>query len=168
MKYAILTPRKVIMSVLDTANDFTTEITDEQAEQALALIADKKLPILFEGAITDRQSELVAGNRFRWDEELGDWVRSPIPLRVPQSITAWQAQAALKLTPLGDGTLYDAVVAALAALPDGSEKVVAQTAFEKDAKFVRSSPTIAAIAGALGLSDAQVDDLFRLGDSLTV
>jgi hypothetical protein len=92
----------------------------------------------------------------------------PEPLPVPESITAWQAQAALKLTPLGDGTLYDAVVAALAALPDGPEKVVAQTAFEKDAKFVRSSPTIAAIASALGLTSEQVDDLFRLGDSLIV
>lgn len=168
MKYAILTPRKAIVSVLDTANDSTVEITDKQAEQALALIADKKLPILFKGAITSRPSELAAGNRFSWDDGLGDWVRSPIPLPVPESITAWQAQAALKLTPFGDGTLYDAVVAALAALPDGSEKVVAQTAFEKDAKFVRSSPTIAAIAGALGIDGAQIDDLFRLGDSLTV
>jgi hypothetical protein len=168
MKYAILTPRKTILRVLDVANNRTIEITDEQAEQALALIADKKQAILFDGAVTDRQSELAAGNRFRWDEELNDWVRSPIPLLVPKSITAWQAQAALKLTPLGDGTLYDAVVAALAALPDGPEKVVAQTAFEKDAKFVRDSPTIAAIAGALGLSDAQVDDLFRLGAGLSV
>lgn len=62
----------------------------------------------------------------------------------------------------------DAVIAALAALPDGPEKVVVQTAFEKDAKFVRSSPTIAAIAGALGLTSEQVDDLFRLGAGLSV
>lgn len=168
MKHAILTPRKVIMRVLDAPNNRTTEITDEQAEQALALIEAKRMPILFEGVITDQRTEMEARNRFRFDEELGDWVRTPIPLPVPQEITAWQASAALKLTPLGNDTLYDAVVAAFAAMPDSPEKVVAQTAFEKDAKFVRASPTIASIATALGLTSAQVDDLFRLGDSLSV
>jgi len=92
----------------------------------------------------------------------------PEPIYVPQSITAWQAQAALKLTPYGEGTLYTAVIAALDAMPDGAPKVVTQTAFEKDAKFVRTSPTIAAIAAALSLTDADVDALFILGDSLEV
>jgi len=100
------------------------------------------------------------------DEEIA--ARNATPLSF--EISAWQAQAALKLTPYGDGgvTLYDAVVAALDAIEDPVTKIVAQTAFEKDAKFVKTSPTIAMIAAGLSLTQTQIDDLFELGASLEV
>ena len=90
------------------------------------------------------------------------------PVFVPNSISAWQAEAALKLTPHADGTLYDAVHIALNAMEDGQSKVIAQTAFSKGANFIRTSPTIARIALELNLSDIDVDTLFVLGGSFGV
>jgi hypothetical protein len=168
MKHAILSSRKIIVAVFDTANARTVEISDAHAEQALALLAQKRLPIFFEGSVTDRVAEKAAGYLLRFDEDLGDWVRSPAPIIVPESIQAWQAQAALKLTPHGGGTLYDAVVAALDAMPDGPEKTIVNAAFEKDARFFRNSATIATIATALGISAEQMDALFVLGGSFSV
>jgi hypothetical protein len=93
----------------------------------------------------------------------------PAPIHIPHTMTAWQAQAALKLTPFaGGGVLYPAVLAALDAMPAGPQKIVAVAAFEKDARFVRDSPTIGGIAAALNLTDADIDALFILGDSLVV
>jgi hypothetical protein len=84
------------------------------------------------------------------------------------SISAWQAHTALKLTPYGDATLYDAVVQILNALPDGAEKILAITAFQNGANFERNSPTILNIATVLGLDSDEIDELFTLGASLTV
>ena len=170
MKYALTGPRGAIFQILDTApvgQDYT-EITNDQAAEAAAIRADKDIPFLINGEVTSRKLQRDAGNQMRWNNETNQFDITSIPIPVPQLITAWQAQAALKLTQHGAGTLYDAVVAALAAMPDGAPKIVAQTAFDKDAKFDRSSPTIASIATALSLTSEHVDALFILGYSLEV
>ena len=77
------------------------------------------------------------------------WVPPSAP--VPGSVTAFQARAAL----LAAG-LLDEVEAAVAAADR-----LTQTAWEYAQAFERTSPTIAALAAALGLTDAQLDDLFR-------
>ena len=73
------------------------------------------------------------------------------PIAVPASVTAFQARAAL----LAAG-LLDEVEAAVAAADR-----LTQTAWEYALRFERVSPTIAALAAALGLGDAELDDLFR-------
>ena len=170
MKYAITDPRGTIRQILDTAPQGreSTEITDAQAASALAIQTDGKQALLIAGQVTSHELLRTEGKRMRWNVETSTMDIETIPIPVPRAITAWQASAALKLTPFGDGTLYDAATAALAGMPDGAEKTVAQTAFEKDARFVRASPTIAAIADALGLTSAQIDALFILGGSLEV
>lgn len=70
---------------------------------------------------------------------------------VPVSVSRFQARAALHVA-----GLLDAVEAAVAAAPDP----LVQIAWADAQSFERSSPTIATLAAAIGLSDTQVDDLF--------
>lgn len=73
------------------------------------------------------------------------------PIDVPASVTRFQARAALH-----EAGLLDQIEAAVAAAdPLTREAWASATAFE------RSSPTIAALAAALGLSLADIDALFR-------
>ncbi len=71
---------------------------------------------------------------------------------VPQSVSRFQARAALH-----NAGLLPAVEAAIAASGDA----LAQIAWADAASFERSSPTVAAIAAGLGVTDSQIDDLFR-------
>jgi len=88
---------------------------------------------------------------------------------VPPQISAWQAKAALALTPHpSGGTLLDAVAAVIAAMPEGDEKTLVRAAWDHNASFSRQSPTIVGFATALGLDAEQVNELFRKGARLTV
>lgn len=88
---------------------------------------------------------------------------------VPSRITAWQAKAALSLTPHPQaGTMLEAAEAALNAMPDGVQKVVVMSAWGNNANFERISPTILSFGAALGMSSDDLDNLFRLGESLSV
>lgn len=78
---------------------------------------------------------------------------------VPASVTRFQARAALHLA----GHL-SAVEAAMA---DPGMDPLARLAWQDALEFVRASPTVAGLAGALGLTDAQIDDLFRLAATIT-
>jgi len=69
---------------------------------------------------------------------------------VPFSVTPFQAKAAIYAA-----GLLPAVEAAIAAAPK-----IAQLAYSDATEFTRDSPTIATMAAALGLTDAQVDALF--------
>lgn len=72
------------------------------------------------------------------------------PVVIPFSVTPFQAKAAIL-----QAGLLPAVEAALAAASP-----IAQLAWSDATEFTRDSPTIAALAAQLGLTDAQVDDLF--------
>jgi hypothetical protein len=90
-------------------------------------------------------------------------------LRVPQQITAWQAKAALAMTPAGEGlTMLDAANAIIDAMPEGPEKVLVTSAWDYNANFRRNSPTILGFAEALGLDSAALDALFIQGAALDV
>jgi len=71
--------------------------------------------------------------------------------KVPESVTPFQAKAAL----LNAG-LLDAVLAAIAAAPR-----ITQLAWAEATEFRRTSPTVLMLAGALGLTSTQLDDLFK-------
>lgn len=71
---------------------------------------------------------------------------------VPQSVSRFQAKAALAQA--GLLTQADAVVMA-------SGNAVLQLAWSEANQFQRNSPGIAALAPALGLDSAGLDDLFR-------
>ena len=69
---------------------------------------------------------------------------------IPFSVTPFQAKAAIL-----QAGLLPAVEAALA-----TASPIAQLAWSDATEFTRDSPTINALAAQLGLTDAQVDDLF--------
>jgi hypothetical protein len=87
------------------------------------------------------------GPGYTWDGT--EWVAPPV--YIPTQVTAFQARAAL----LGAG-LLDTVQAAV----DGSNNPTLMLAWEYALHFERQSPTIAAMSQALGMTDAQVDELF--------
>jgi hypothetical protein len=78
------------------------------------------------------------------------------PVVVPFNVTPFQAKAAL----LAAG-LLPAVEAAIAAASP-----IAQLAWTDATGFTRDSPTIAALSAQLGLTSAQVDDLFIAAASI--
>ena len=86
---------------------------------------------------------------------------------VVDPILAWQAKAALELTPDPDGTnLLDAAEAALDGLPDGTAKIVALSKWNNNSSFDIQSPIIQQLAGAIGIDEAELKQLFQLGASL--
>ena len=91
------------------------------------------------------------------------------------SVKSWQAKAALKATeppgtnpPSPFDNLYDAAIAAIEAMDDGIEKIVIQSAFENNADFESNSTAVLNLAGALGLSEIDIQDLFQLAGSLSI
>ena len=82
-------------------------------------------------------------------------------------IASWQAKAALELTEHPDGGNYlEAAEAALASLPSGLEKIVALSKWNNNSSFDIQSPIIQQLAGAIGIDEAELKQLFQLGASL--
>lgn len=75
---------------------------------------------------------------------------------VPFSITNAQARYVFRRTPYGEGTLFDAVDAAVRAT--GGDIV---DFWDYANEFERDSAAILGLAAALSITSAQLDDLFR-------
>ena len=89
-------------------------------------------------------------------------VASPPPPPVPGEIANWRAKAVLGLA-----GLLPAVEAALNAMPEPA-RTVALAAWNGGADLARNGPTVLALSATLGLTDAQVDDMFRQASALEV
>lgn len=90
-------------------------------------------------------------NRWRWTDSGPLAVADPEPEPVPEVVSRFQARAALHLA----GLLPQVEAAVAAADP------LVQIAWADAQEFRRSSQTIAALAGAVNLDDAAIDQLFR-------
>ena len=77
---------------------------------------------------------------------------TPPPPPIPQTVTRFQA-----LATLAAGGGLDVVHTYIDALPRSN---IQRLAFENATDWERTSPTVNALAQMLGLSDAQVDELF--------
>ena len=82
-----------------------------------------------------------------------DPVAPPVP--VPESVTRAQGKAALITAGLWPG-----VLAFVAAIPDPTERALAEVALHDTQQWHRSSPFFNAAATELGLSGEQLDALF--------
>jgi hypothetical protein len=91
-----------------------------------------------------------AAERLALNEAAADALAQPAP--VPASVSRFQARAAL----LQSGLLATAE----SAIQDAD--AMTQMVWADAQEFRRASPTVAAIAGVLSLTDSEVDDLFRL------
>jgi hypothetical protein len=91
------------------------------------------------------------------------WDGSGPPAPVPASVTNFQARAALMQMPGPGGTsLFEAINAALLAGRDASpEGKFRWQAWEQANDFTRNGPTVNALAESFGVSQAELDTLFR-------
>lgn len=95
-------------------------------------------------------------------EVKAEWVPPPPPVpMIPQVVTMRQARLAL----LSAG-LLDQVDAALAAIPDATDLRAAQIEWEYSNAVERGSQWVNNLAGALGLTQQQLDDLFAQAATL--
>lgn len=81
---------------------------------------------------------------------------SPPYVPVPNEITMRQARLEL----LNIGKLND-VDAALASIPDDNQRLAAQIEWEYSAVVQRNAPLVQSLTPTLGLTEAEMDDLFR-------
>lgn len=123
------------------------------------------------GFYIDQNSSYYEGDKANWqDQEVpqrpdanhtwngSTWVAAPSP--VPVVVTMRQARLAL----LKSGLLTQ-VNTAIANMP-GVTGDAARITWEFAGDVQRNDPLLAQLAGALGLSYAQLDDLFRLAATL--
>ena len=119
---------------------------------------------LIREATPDEQAQIEDGENYWTPTGEGTGTLSAPPAKIPTEIPAWKGRTILRLTPAGDGTLWDAVQAAIAGLPDqqriAAEEVLGGTVWS------RSSPTLAALAAALNLASEQVDALFAAANNI--
>lgn len=78
---------------------------------------------------------------------------------VPNSVTRFQAIAALELAGLRDSVET--------IMTDPATPILARLAWKEAGEFFRDSPTVASIAQVLTLSDAQLDELFIVGSGVS-
>lgn len=84
----------------------------------------------------------------------------PVPLEIPM----WKALTLMRLTPLGEGTMYSAVLMFIDAIPDAVQRDLANILLGFAPNLRRDAPLVAAAQAFLGLADSQIDDLFIQGD----
>lgn len=84
------------------------------------------------------------------------------PPRIPREIGDWRAKAILASM----GRLAD-VEMVIASLPE-PQRTVVQLAWAGDAKLARRGATVTALGAALGMSEAEIDGLFRAADAIQI
>jgi hypothetical protein len=81
---------------------------------------------------------------------------------------AWRVRAVAKATPLGAGTVLDAVTVAIAGITDPLQQIVAEEVFFGGNILERDSTLLVGMAAGLGLTDEQLDDLFKQAHAIEV
>ena len=124
------------------------------------------------GAVYDQVTPAILRHHADHDEDLlpvaaihqdasGSWSATELAQSeraATLAVTRFQARAALM-----QAGLLGAVEGAVA----GSSDPFIQLAWAESVEFPRASPTIAALAAAVGLSDAEVDQLFITASTIT-
>lgn len=106
-----------------------------------------------------------------WDfDEAAPKVLYDVVPWVPVEVEGWQAEVAMRATPVNPDdpesqSVWDRVQDLIAAMPDGLEKITAQTVLKRG-KIRRDSPMLAQFAPLVPLSEERVDDLMRLAASI--
>lgn len=96
--------------------------------------------------------DCAQGDREATPEEVAAWEASRSKLLIPQSVSRFQARAALHLSGLLE------TVEAMMAAPE--TPALAKLAWADAQEFKRNSPTVLSLSASLGLTEAQLDALF--------
>lgn len=79
------------------------------------------------------------------------------------AITVSRAQGKIALMQSG---LWDDALAAVDAIEDPTQKMVAQVALNEATEWKRGSPTMQMLSGKLGLTETQMDDLYSAAQAI--
>lgn len=88
------------------------------------------------------------------------------PAASPRATAMWRARAIAKVTPHGEGTLFDAVEAAINALPDPVMQAAAREAWERGTLFDLDGQLVPLLMTSLGLSEADILPLITAAEEL--
>lgn len=88
---------------------------------------------------------------------------SSSPTPIPQIVTRAQGKAALI-----QAGKWNTVLAYVASIKSPSERALAEVALNDTVEWRRDSPFLNAAANAIGLTDAQMDDLFRTAATIAL
>lgn len=142
-----------LADIVGTTTANALALVDTQAAQIAALNSDKTAAEQARDAALVQVAALTA-DKAALQAQLDSYLSPTSPNGVPEWVYASQAYKALILS-----GLMPAVQAGLAVMP-GVEGELARADFEKSARFYRANPTLAALGTALGLTTAQLDQLF--------
>jgi hypothetical protein len=84
----------------------------------------------------------------------------PVPEPVPQIVSRFQARAAMLSSPATSAD-FPNLLAQIDAAVAASDNAFVQLAWAEAVEWNRASPTVNALAGAVGVTGEQLDDLFR-------
>jgi hypothetical protein len=107
----------------------------------------------------EQLAQVNAGENWWTPTGEGTGTLSAPPAVVPQEVAGWKALAIMELSPLGEGTVLSAALAAIAALPTEQERVIARNILNAPT-FRRPSATMAALAAGIGLTLGEIDAMF--------
>lgn len=91
---------------------------------------------------------------------------APPIIASPRSVAMWRARTIMKVTPWGEGTLFQVVQEAIAGLADPLQKAAAEEALERGSDFDRDGVFVPMLAAAVGISDEQLDELMARAAAL--
>jgi hypothetical protein len=132
------------MTNFDASDWHCYPVQDTTPPEAPNMVAVRAMPSLVDGV---------------WHEQ---WVLEPAPpVPVPQSVTMAQARLALLYA-----NLLQQVDAAIDAIPDAIQREAARVQWEYETVVSRSSDLVTGLGAALGLTDEQIDNLFRTAATL--
>lgn len=100
-----------------------------------------------------------------WSFDSQSWGSVPPPPSL-RSTAMWRARAIAKVTPHGGGTLFDAVVAAIASMTDPLVQAAASEAWERGTTFDLDGQIVPVLMGALGMTEEDVLPLIEAAESL--
>lgn len=107
----------------------------------------------------------TAGPGWTWDGTTFSPPEPPPP-PAPRSTAMWRARAIARVTPHGEGTLFDAVLAAIDGLADPTVKAAAAEAWERGTLFDLDGQLVPTLMAALGLTEADVLPLIAEAEAL--
>lgn len=91
---------------------------------------------------------------------------SPPTIEVQRDAFPALSPRQLRLALIGAGVSLASVDAAIAAIPDQTQREAAQVEWEYATAYVRTHPLIVSLTPTLGLTDEQVDDLWQAAGAL--
>lgn len=91
---------------------------------------------------------------------------APGAVALPRSTAMWRARAIMKVTPWGEGTLFDAVTQAVSLIGDPLTKAAAEEALERGTVFDMDGQLVPLLAGAIGIDESVIQQLVTNAEAL--